>query len=55
MIQDKYVVVFCVRSQQDPALPLVEDLVKTYSDVPTKVYSTSSEVGVNPKINNIGM
>ncbi|KAJ3057027.1 hypothetical protein HK097_001511 [Rhizophlyctis rosea] len=46
-------VIFCVAQEGDPSIPIVQDLMKQFPDVDTKLLIGETEVGVNPKINNL--
>ncbi|KAH8309383.1 ceramide glucosyltransferase [Drosophila kikkawai] len=48
-----YELLFCVEDKEDPAIQLVERLLTKYPKVDAKLFVGGSDVGVNPKINNI--
>ncbi|WP_416795646.1 ceramide glucosyltransferase [Ciceribacter azotifigens] len=48
-----YEVVFCVEDADDPAVPLVKQLMAEYPDVASSLLVGNSQVGINPKLNNL--
>lgn len=48
-----YEIHFCVESESDPALMVVKRLQEMYPTTRSKLFVGGSEVGVNPKINNL--
>jgi len=48
-----YEIHFCIENEKDPAIPIVERLINKYPNIPTRVFTGGSNVGVNPKINNM--
>lgn len=48
-----YETLFCVAHSADPALPLVEALVRENPDVPARLLIGDERVSSNPKLNNI--
>ncbi|KAK9474112.1 glycosyl transferase family 21-domain-containing protein [Dipodascopsis tothii] len=44
---------FCVDSADDPAIAVVERLMKEYADVPSRLFVGAEKHGVNPKVNNL--
>lgn len=49
----KYEVLFAVEDPNDAAIPLINILMENFPNVETKVFIGGSNVGVNPKINNM--
>ncbi len=49
----EYEIIFGFHSEDDPALPIIEKIVKQHPEVITKIIVDSSEIGLNPKINNL--
>lgn len=54
----KFEIVFCVESQFDPAIPIVQDLIEKFPAVDAKLLidreeDTSHHYGPNPKVNNL--
>ncbi|KAI5639187.1 glycosyl transferase family 21 domain-containing protein [Phthorimaea operculella] len=48
-----YEILFCVESEQDPAVMLVNSLIHKYPAVEARLFIGGMHVGVNPKINNM--
>ncbi|XP_034104125.1 ceramide glucosyltransferase [Drosophila albomicans] len=48
-----YELLFCVEDKHDPAIKLVEQLLDKYPQIDAQLFVGGSDVGVNPKINNI--
>lgn len=48
-----YEIIFGFHSSHDPAIKIVERLVKSFPDVPSKIIIDETEIGLNPKINNL--
>lgn len=48
-----YELLFCVEEKTDPAVKLVESLIAKYPQVDATLFLGGSNVGVNPKINNM--
>ncbi|XP_050497266.1 ceramide glucosyltransferase-B [Diabrotica virgifera virgifera] len=48
-----YEILFCVEDAKDPAIDVVNALLKKYPNVQAEVFIGGSNVGVNPKINNM--
>ncbi|SPP75378.1 ceramide glucosyltransferase [Drosophila guanche] len=48
-----YELLFCVEDKDDPAIKLVEGLLEKYPRIDARLFVGGSDVGVNPKINNI--
>lgn len=48
-----YELLFCVEDPEDPAIKLVESLISKYPQVDASLFIGGSNVGVNPKINNM--
>lgn len=56
--RDKLEIIFCVQSQADPAIPIVQNLIKKYPDVDAKLLVDADQnnldyFGPNPKVNNL--
>lgn len=49
----KFELLFCFNTQDDPAVKLVESLIKKYPDVETNMFFGGEKIGLNPKINNM--
>ncbi|TMW43374.1 hypothetical protein DOY81_011545 [Sarcophaga bullata] len=48
-----YELLFCIEDKSDPAVKLVENLIAKYPTVEASLFLGASNVGVNPKINNM--
>lgn len=48
-----YELLFCIEDKSDPAVKLVENLIAKYPAVEAHLFLGASNVGVNPKINNM--
>lgn len=48
-----YELLFCIEDKSDPAVKLVESLISKYPTVDASLFLGASNVGVNPKINNM--
>lgn len=46
-------IIFCIADNDDPALPLVREMMAKYSEVDARIYMGESRVGPNPKVNNM--
>lgn len=53
MCYPTYELLFCIEDAEDLALPYVKELTQKYPLVDVKVYIGGSNVGVNPKVNNM--
>lgn len=51
--RDKLQVIFCVDSDADPALPVLEKLRRTFPETDCLILVLSSHFGPNPKVNNL--
>lgn len=49
----RYEIIFGFHSEDDPALPIVEKIVREHPDSRAKIIIDSTEIGLNPKINNL--
>jgi len=49
----EYEIIFGFHSNDDPAIKIVEKLIKEHPQIKTKVVIDSTEIGLNPKINNL--
>lgn len=49
----QYELLFCVEDVKDPAVVVVKTLMEKYPNTEAELFIGSSEVGVNPKINNM--
>ncbi len=49
----RYDILFCVASGKDPVVPLVEQLIAEYPDVPARLLIGDERISQNPKLNNI--
>lgn len=48
-----YEILFCIEDKEDPAIVIVQQLMEKYPTIDAQMYLGSSDVGVNPKINNL--
>lgn len=48
-----YEVIFGFHSESDPAIEIVERLIKEHNTIKTKIVIDKTEIGLNPKINNL--
>ena len=48
-----YEIIFGFHSANDPAIQIVKKLVETYPLIKTKIVIDTTEIGLNPKINNL--
>lgn len=48
-----YELLFCIEDKDDPAVAVVENLMSKYPNVDAHLFIGGSDVGVNPKINNM--
>ncbi|XP_045482619.1 ceramide glucosyltransferase-B [Harmonia axyridis] len=53
MTYPQYELLFCIEEEGDPAVAVVEGLIKKYPKVCARLYKGATSVGVNPKINNM--
>jgi ceramide glucosyltransferase len=49
----RYELVFCVASERDPVIPLVERLIAAHRQVPARLLVGDDQVSINPKLNNV--
>ncbi|KAI8391505.1 glycosyl transferase family 21-domain-containing protein [Radiomyces spectabilis] len=49
----KFEIIFSIASPNDPAIPIVERLMKEYKEVDSRLIIGDKCVGINPKINNM--
>ena len=49
----RYDILFCVASGKDPAVPLVEQLIADYPNIPARLLIGDERISQNPKLNNI--
>jgi ceramide glucosyltransferase len=49
----KYEIVFCVENRKDPAIEIAQKLIQKYPQIDARLVIGGSNVGVNPKINNM--
>mgnify|MGYP000106106686 CR=1 FL=1 len=49
----EYEIIFGFHSNDDPAIKIVEKLIKEHPQIKSKVVIDSAEIGLNPKINNL--
>jgi ceramide glucosyltransferase len=50
---ERYDILFCVASGKDPVVPLVEQLIAEYPEVPARILIGDERISQNPKLNNI--
>jgi ceramide glucosyltransferase len=48
-----YELLFCVQDNVDPVISLVQGLIEKYPTVDAKLFTGGTNVGINPKINNM--
>ena len=48
-----YEIIFCVARPDDPALPLLQDLIDDYPDISAQLLVGDDRISRNPKLNNI--
>lgn len=53
MKYDIYELLFCVEKSDDPAISMVTELMEKYPKIDAKLVVGGSNVGINPKINNM--
>lgn len=53
MIYPVYELLFCIENKDDPAIETVKRLIEKYPNIDTQLFIGGSNVGVNPKINNM--
>lgn len=44
---------FCIEDKEDPAVVIVQHLIEKYPKVDAQLFLGGTDVGVNPKINNL--
>ena len=44
---------FCVASEADPAVPVIQALQRAHPHVVSRLFIGAASIGINPKINNI--
>jgi ceramide glucosyltransferase len=49
----KYEILFCVQDHDDPAIEIVKQLMRKYPQIDAKLILGGSNVGINPKVNNM--
>lgn len=49
----RYELLFCVADESDPVIPLVRGLMREHADVNARLFIDGTEIGPNPKINNV--
>ena len=48
-----YELLFCIEDKEDPAIIVVQQLMDKYPKIEAQLYIGGTDVGVNPKINNL--
>jgi ceramide glucosyltransferase len=48
-----YQILFCVNDLEDPAVPLVQQLIKDFPDCSIQLLSSAPKIGSNQKVNNL--
>jgi len=48
-----YEIIFCVAREDDPVIPLVNDLIKAYPEKPARLLIGNDPISQNPKLNNL--
>jgi ceramide glucosyltransferase len=48
-----YELVFCVASERDPIIPVVERLMAAHPNVPSRLLVGDDRISINPKLNNL--
>lgn len=48
-----YEIVFCVASERDPVIPLVERLMAQHPHIPSRLLVGDDRISINPKLNNL--
>lgn len=48
-----YEVIFCCASETDPVVPLVEQVMAAYPQIPARLLTGDDRISVNPKLNNL--
>ena len=48
-----YEIIFCIDAPNDPAIPLVQDLIAAHPSIPAKLLIGVDKISGNPKLNNL--
>ncbi len=48
-----YEIIFCVAQPDDPAVPLLQDLIDDHPEIPSQLLIGDDQISRNPKLNNI--
>src|SRR5258708_6227007 len=49
----EYEILFCVNSLEDPAVPLLRQVISDFPECPIRILSSAPKIGSNQKVNNL--